>query len=322
MKVLISGGTGFTGQAITHAVLKRGHAVRILSRSEAHTREIFRERHPEHGSHPERSEGPLEIAEGDVTRPETLPAAVDGIEVVIQCAQFPGHPVENPRRGFTYWNVDALGTENLAKAAKEATVAGRAKVEHIIYISGAGVSSKRHEPWFKAKWYAEAAIHGTGIRATILRPSVVFGPGDKSINRLIQQIRRFPVVPMIGGGGNHLQPIFVEDLAGLVAQCVGDGCTEDRVFEIGGPQEFTMKKLLQILMKLVGKKRFLLPLPKPLVKLAAWPLQFLPTPPLSPSAVDFLSMDVRLDLSPFCRLFPNTRFKTLENGLRSYLKRG
>lgn len=287
MKVLISGGSGFLGEAIAKAVLKAGHSVRIASRN-----------------------SPIKV---DLTRPETLPAAVEGMEVVIQCAQFPGHPVENPRLRFTYWNVDAKGSENLAQAAKDAGV------QRIIYISGAGTDGKRREPWFQAKWHAEEAIHKTGIPSTILRPSWVYGPGDKSLNRLIAQIRALPVVPLIGGGGNHIQPIFIQDLAEIVAACVSNTSRENFLFDIGGPEEMTFKEMMRRVLKVLGKKRLLLPIPKPLMKLAAWPLQFLPNPPLSPKAVDFITMDVKLDLSAFHHLFPNTRLKTLEEGLKTYL---
>lgn len=288
------------GQAIAKSVLEAGHIVRILSHSPQRAGAIF-------------AAIPVEIVPGDVTKLETLPPAVAGVEVVIQCAQFPGHPVENPRRGWTYWNVDARGTENLALACKQAGV------KRIIYISGGGTNGERKEPWFQAKWHAEEVIRKTKIPSTIMRPSWVYGPGDKSLNRLIAQIRCLPVVPLIGGGGNHVQPIFIRDLSAIVGACVSNTSRKNFCFDLGGPEALTFKEMMQQVLKVLKKKRPLLPIPKFLVKFAAWPLQFLSTPPLSPKAVDFITMDVKLNLAPFYQLFPGVRLKSLKEGLKTYL---
>lgn len=278
-RILISGGTGFIGQAIAKALLRKNCPVRILSR------------------HHQNTEG---VVEGNITKPETLPAACQGIDLVIQCAQFPGHPVENKRKHYTYFEVDALGTENLAKAAKAAGV------KHFIYLSGAGTDGKKTEPWFKAKWYAEQAIHGTGLPATILRPSWVYGPSDRSLNRILKMAKIFPVVPLIGGGKNHVQPIYVGDLADIVASCAATAGEGDRLFDVGGPQEFKMKTMLKIALKARGIKAWLLSIPKWLVK------------PLVGQAVDFITMDVSIDLEPLQKAFPSLRLKTLEEGLKNY----
>jgi len=299
LKIFISGGTGFIGQAIAKALLRQGHAVRVLSRGAKKAKDLFLNQS-------------VEIVEGNLQDPQTFAKALEGMEVVIQCAQFPGHPVENPKKGYTYWQVDALGTGNLAKAAK---LAG---VKHFIYLSGAGTDGKRSEPWFKAKWYAEQAVRGSGITATILRPSWVYGPGDKSLNRMIQMLRKLPLFALIGSGKNHVQPIFVDDLAEVIAACVSTTPQEDQIFEIGGPEEMTMKEMLQRTAKFLGKKRIFIPIPKILVKFGAFFLQFLPNPPLNPKAVDFITMDVHLNAESFKKTFPNIHLKTLEEGLRSY----
>ncbi|MBI4223929.1 MAG: NAD(P)-dependent oxidoreductase, partial [Deltaproteobacteria bacterium] len=230
-RILVSGGTGFIGQAVARALVKKQYPVRILSR-QAHKAKIL---FPS-----------LEIVEGDVAKPETLGVACEGVDLVIQCAQFPGHPFENKRKHHTYFEVDALGTENLAKAAKAAGAG------HFIYLSGAGTDGKKTEPWFKAKWFAEQAIHGTGLPATILRPSWVYGPGDRSLNTILKMAKIFPLVALLGGGKNHVQPIYVEDLANIVLASVASAGGEDRLFDVGGPQEFRMKTMLKIALKAKG----------------------------------------------------------------------
>lgn len=300
MKILVSGGTGFIGRAITKVLLKRGESVRILTRDPAKIPKIF-------GS--ENVEG----VSGDITQPETLSKALAGIDVVIQCAQFPGHPVENPKKGHTYWQVDALGTENLAKAAKAA------KVKHFIYISGAGTSEEKRDPWFRAKWYAEQAVRGSGIPTTIFRPSLVYGPEDRSLNQIIQIIKKSPIFPIFGNGKGHLQPIFVENLAEIVSSTVDYQKEEDRIFDAGGPEEMTNMEMMERIAKLIGKKVLFIPIPKILIKMVAFPLQFLPKPPLSPKAVNFLTMDVKIDIIPLKKAFPQIRFKRLEEALPTYL---
>lgn len=299
-KILVSGGTGFIGQAITKELLKKGYSVRILSRDFKKASQIFPSQ-------------PMEIIEGDVTKPETLRKAVVGMDIVIQCAQFPGHPVENRRKHYTYFEVDGLGTENLAKAAKEA------KVKHFIYISGAGTDGKRKEAWFKAKWYAHQAINGAGLPATILKPSWVYGLGDQSLNKIIRALKKFIIFPLIGSGKNRVQPVYVEDLAKIVSVCVETAGENDRLFDVGGPKEFTMKEMFKTVSNLLGKKRVFILTPKLLVKFFAFFLQFLPNPPLNPGAVDFVTMDVPIDIEPLKKSFPNISLKTLEEGLKSYL---
>ena len=275
MKILVSGGTGFIGQAVVKALLSKGYPVRTLSR------------------HPKSADG----FAGDITKPETLLRPLEGIETVIQCTQFPGHPVENQKKGYTYWQVDAVGTENLAKAAKAAGV------KHFIYLSGAGTDGKKTEPWFKAKWHAEQAIRNSGIVATILRPSWAYGPGDKSLNRIISILRKFPIFPLLGGGKNHIQPIFIENLAEIVALSV-DYKDNYRIFDVGGPEEMTNKEMTQRVAKVLRKKIFFFPLP---------------IPPFAPKFVNFLTMDVKIDITPLKKAFPQVKLKTLEEGLKTYL---
>lgn len=302
MEILVSGGTGFLGSAIAKKLLAQGHRTRILTRHPNTARTLF-------------PNSLAQIFPGDITRPETLPEPLQGVEVLVQAAQFPNHPVENHRKGLTYYQVDALGTENLVRAAKQAGV------RHILYISGAGTNNRRPEPWFRAKWYAEQAIHATGIPATILRPSWVYGPGDQTLNKILRLSKFLPVVPILSGGNNRVQPIFIDDLAELVSLCIGTTLekNEDRLFEVGGPKELTTRAVIATALRVAHRTRILLPIPKGLVKLFTFGLQFLPNPPLTPKAVDFLTMDVRIDIGPMQTVFPRLKFHPLEEALASYL---
>ncbi len=278
-KILVSGGTGFIGRAVVQSLQQKGCGVKILSHRPENKEAIY----------------------GNITKPETLSKVCNGIDIVIQCAQFPGHPIENKRKHYTYFEVDALGTENLAKAAK------KSGVKYFIYLSGAGTDGKKQEPWFKAKWYAEQAIHGTGVPCTILRPSWVYGPEDRSLNPIIWALKKFPVFPMIGSGNNHVQPIFIDDLAAVVALCAETATDQDRLFEVGGPQELTMKEMLKAVAQSLDKKILFVPIPK-------WPFKL-----VGFKAVDFITMDVRIDIKPLQKAFPGLSLRPLAEGLKKYI---
>lgn len=298
-KILVSGGTGFLGRAMTQKLLQKGKEVRILTRSQAKAKELFKTS--------------VEITEGEITKPETLPKALEGISVVIQCAQFPGHPVENPKKGWTYFEIDALGTENLAKASKQAGV------NHFIYISGAGTNSKAKEPWFKAKWYAEQAIHGAGLPATILRPPLIYGPGDRSLNRLITFLKKTHTCFLLGGGKNNVQPLFIQDFVEIVMGSLETAKEKDLLLDIAGPEIMSIKEMIKRTAKILNIPCFLIPVPTSLAKMATFPLKFLPNPPMTPQAIDFITMDVVVDTHPMQKVFPHIQWTSFEEGLKSYL---
>jgi uncharacterized protein YbjT (DUF2867 family) len=231
---------------------------------------------------------------------------------VIHAAQFPGHPVENPSRGHTYLEFDGRGS---ALAARVARAMG---VRRFVYLSGAGAGQQRPERWFRAKDMAEAAIRETGMEHALLRPSWVYGPGDRSMNRLAAFCRRLPVVPVIGDGRTAVYPMLVDDLARCVVEAARDADARALEVELGGPERLTMDEILLTLQRVLGVRRPLFHQPPGLARLLARPLALLPDPPLSPGAVDFLLQEVPIDPEPAMSLF-GFRFRGLEEGLRSYL---
>ncbi|HLI29338.1 MAG TPA: NAD(P)H-binding protein [Chloroflexota bacterium] len=300
MRVLVSGGTGLVGAAIIDQLLRanRGHHVRCLTRR------------PERPS-PWGAAVPL--VGGDVRDPASLRRALADTDCVIHCVQFPNHPVENPRKGLTYEAIDGQGTVNLVAACRDAGV------RRVIYLSGAGVRAGRAEPWFRAKWRAEEAIRTSGLEYVILRPSWIYGPRDRSLNRFVAFVRYLPVVPVIGNGQNRVQPIFVEDVGMVGARAVDEVAATNQVFELGGPQILTMDEVIRTIQRVLGRRQPLLHHPVGLVKLAARLLALLPDPPLTPSAIDFLLMEELVDPGPAQQTFA-LQFRSLEEGLRTYLR--
>ena len=179
--ILVAGGTGFVGGGIVRELAGRGKPVAVLTRNAAKAATRF--------PHIE-----VEYREGDVGDPVSLAAAVQGAEVVIGCVQFPNSPIENQRRGHTFEETDAAGTERLVEASKAAGV------QRYIYVSGAGAAADAKYHWFRAKWRAETAVRDSVITYVIFRPSWVYGPEDRSLNRFLTMSRFLPFVPIIGVG--------------------------------------------------------------------------------------------------------------------------
>jgi uncharacterized protein YbjT (DUF2867 family) len=299
MNILVAGGTGFIGSQVVRETLAGvpEARVRVLTRAA--------KRRP--------SDSRISFAEGDVTVPGTLDAAVRDADVVVHCVQFPNHPVENPAKGWTYERVDGQGTRNVLSACT------RAGVRRFVYLSGAGVGPGRKEPWFRAKFEAEQAVINSGMEYAILRPSWIYGPEDKSLNRFVFFARYLPFVPVIGSGKGRIQPLSVFDAARVAARCSSHPVPINRIFELGGPQQLSMDDILRTVQKVLRRRRVLLHFPAGLVKSAAHILKLLPNAPLSPDAVDFILMEQSVNARPVEEFFA-MRFEDLETGLRRYLK--
>lgn len=296
--VLVAGGTGFIGSHIVRQLIRQGHRVIVMSRN------------------PDRSRNSVpagaEIRQGDLADAASLDRALAGVEVVVAAVQFPNHPVEKPSKGYTYIQVDGEGTSRLVAAAK------KNGVKRFIYLSGAGTREGQSKPWFIAKLMAEKAIRESGISYTIFQPSWVYGPEDRSLNKFVTFARLLPFIPVIGDGKTRVQPVFVEDLAMAVAASVDLPAVANQTYEVGGPQTLTMDEIIRTMLDAMGKRKPLVHHPVWFMKLATIPLGLLPTPPLSPSAVDFVVMEEPVDNTALLRDIP-LRLTPLAEGL-SYLR--
>ena len=300
LRVAIAGGTGFVGGAIAMALQAQGETVIVLT----HRPESASSALPD----------AVAVRRADVADERSLAVALDGVEALVISLAFPNSPMESPRLGRTFEAVDAVGTERLVAAAVAAGV-GR-----IVYISGAGAAPDASRTWFRAKWRAETAVRRGGIPYTIIRPTWVYGSRDVALNRFLGIAKRLPFVPLTGSGTQLLAPVFVDDVARLAADSLRAEAARDQVFEIGGPQTLTMREIVRVALRVSGVHRFLLPAPAIMLKVAAWPLQFLPRPPLTPNAVDFINQPATVDTVPLLAAMPR-RLTPLAEGLATYLGR-
>jgi NADH dehydrogenase len=275
VKIVVAGGTGFLGRHISKALLDGGHEVTVLGRNPDRVSSI-----PElNGANATR---------GDVTLPETLTGTLEGADAIVGAVQFPNHPVEVPRKGLTYANYDFNGTQHLLAEAQ------RSGVTKYVYLSGAGANTASDKTWYRAKGFAEQAVKGSGLDHAIVRPSWAYGPEDKALNRLAQIARFSPVLPRLGWREQRVQPVSSEDIALTFRRIFERDEAWGKTFEIGGPP-MTMEEILHTLLDVIGKKRPVLPVPTPLLKLGTSPLKLLPSPPMTPQGIEFAVQDGLVD---------------------------
>jgi NADH dehydrogenase len=170
-----------------------------------------------------------------------------------------------------------------------------------------------------AKNRAETAVKASGLPWVILRPSWVYGPGDRSLSKFVEFARFLPFMPVIGAGESRVAPVFIEDLAQACVAAVTQESAVGQTLEIGGPRNMTMNEVQKTVLDVLGKN-------KPLVHLPIWMMKTtgavvnatLPTPPFSPEAIDFITMDVPVDAKPAESLL-GIKFRDLKTALESYL---
>jgi len=261
VKVLVTGGTGFIGPKVVHALRAQGREVRALVR------------HPERAT--QLAAWGAELVSGDVTDPASLRAAVDGCTHVVHLvAILKGSPGDFQR-------VMTQGTKDLVAAAKDA------RVERFVLMSAIGPSesTKGTVPYFAAKWAMEQEALQSGLEYTIFRPSFVFGRDGGALPTFMKQVRYSPVVTVIGSGLQRIQPIWVEDVAEYVSRAVDNPQAANRTFELGGPDILTWNELYLTIATVLGKHRALLHIPFGLARAGAQLTQWAPGAPLTTDQV-------------------------------------
>jgi uncharacterized protein YbjT (DUF2867 family) len=298
--ILVTGGTGFVGSAIVRELLRRGEQVAVLGRDGAKVQQ--------------RLGAGVQARAGDVRQPETLAAAMMGVDVVVNAVQFPGSPVENRRKGLTFEEIDLKGTRNQVDAAK------KAGVRRFVYVSGVGASRDSEKHWFRYKWEAEKYLQDSGLEWVIVRPTWVYGPEDVSLNRFLGFAKLLPFIPMFGDGKQAMQPVFIDDVGRVAADAALRPEAANRLFELGGPEVMTMNDVVKVALEVAGKKRPLLHQPALVGKTIGSVMSVLPKPPLSADAIDFITEPAVADNSTLAQVL-RPKLTPLRDGLATYLKR-
>jgi len=185
----------------------------------------------------------------------------------------------------TFDAVQVKGAETVAKAAAAAGA-------RMVHVSAIGADENATSHYARAKAGGEKAVLAALPSATILRPSVLFGPEDEFTNRFASLARLSPMLPLIGGGTTRMQPAYVADVATAVADAVDGKAKAGATYELGGPEVLTMREIMELILSITDRKRLLPSLPFGLARLQSMFLQFAPGPfTLTPDQVELLRRD-------------------------------
>jgi len=296
--ILVSGGTGFVGRAVVGELLRRGERVAVLGRSAAHIRERFGD--------------VVEARQADVRDAESLGAAMRDVDVVVNAVTFPNMPIEKRSKGWTFEDVDLKGTRYQVDAAKAAGA------RRFVYISGVGAARDADKHWFRYKWEAEQYLRDSGLEWVIVRPTWIYGPEDRSLNRFLGFGKVLPFVPMFGDGKQLMQPVFIDDAARVIADAALKPEAAGCLFELGGPDAMTMNEVVETALDVQGRKRPILHQPAAAGKVAGALASLLPSPPLSADAIDFITEPAVADTAKLIEVL-HPHLTPLREGLATYL---
>lgn len=268
--ITIIGGSGFVGRHIVRALARRGYRIRVACRR------------PDLAGHlqPLGNTGQIMAVQANVRYPASLEAACEGAYAVINLTG-----VLHSAGAQSFDAVHVFGAEASAKAAK----AARARV--FIQMSAIGADANSSAEYARSKAEGEARARANFPGAIVLRPSIVFGPEDDFFNRFADMARFSPVLPLIGGGETRFQPVFAGDVGEAVARLVDAGEADGKTYELGGPEAFSFKQLMQFTLDTIARSRLLLPLPWGIAKVQAAIMGLMPKPLLTLDQVEMLRHD-------------------------------
>ena len=161
-------------------------------------------------------------------------------------------------------------------------------IKNLIHISALGVKENHVSKYMQSKLQGEKNIQKNFRKSVILRPSVCFGAEDKFFNTFATIAQFSPFIPLIGGGKTKFSPIYVDDVAKAIIKTLDLNNSETKIFELGGPNNYSFKELMEILLIEIKKRRFLLPIPFGMAKFQSYFLQHMPNPLLTPDQVEML----------------------------------
>ncbi|MBF0182059.1 MAG: complex I NDUFA9 subunit family protein [Magnetococcales bacterium] len=296
--ILVTGCTGQVGTSLIRRLLKEGippSSIRGLARNPSRTKDPNFPRE-------------IDLRQGDVADPSAVRAAMDGVHQVFHLV---GILLES--RQATFQKIHVEGTRNVVEAAKER------KVSRLVMLSSLGTRPNARSRYHQTKWQAEEHVRRSGLAWTLFRPSVIFGPLDDFTNQFAKMVSLSPVVPVPGQGKIRLQPVWVEDVVQCLYQSLNDPTTHGQTLEMGGPEVLTLDEIIDRIQTKLGKTRYRMHIPFPLLTTQAWFLErLLPRPPLTVDQM-ILAQEDNVTRHPF----PWQRFgiapRALRDGIAEFL---
>lgn len=268
--VTVFGGSGFIGRSIVQLLARDGWRIRVAVRRPADAHEL----------QPLGDVGQIAGLGVRVQDDALVKLAVNGADAVINLT---GILYESGRQTFKAVHEEGAG--------RIATAAAAAGVKSLVHLSAIGADSASDSDYARSKAAGEAAVLSAFPKASILRPSIVFGPEDSFFNRFAVLTQFSPVVPLIGGGGTKFQPVYVGDVARAALVCLAEPGCQGQCYELGGPDVYSFRELMQLMLAETRRKRCLLPVSYKFADFQARFLELLPVPPLTRDQVKLLKVD-------------------------------
>lgn len=268
--VTVFGGSGFLGRHVIRELARRDYRIRVGVRR------------PELAGHlqPLGRVGQIHAVQANVRYPASVQAAANGASVVINLV---GILAQGGAQ--TFEAVQDKGAETVARAA--AGIGAR-----MVHVSAIGADANSASAYYRSKAAGEASVAAALPSATIIRPSIIFGPEDQFTNRFAGLARLSPMLPLVGGGLTKLQPVYAGDIATAIADAVDGKTQPGATYELGGPEVMTIREIIEDILKITQRDRMLVPLPFALARLKSFFLQFAPGDfKLTPDQVEMLRTD-------------------------------
>jgi uncharacterized protein YbjT (DUF2867 family) len=268
-QITVFGGSGFLGRYVVRGLAKKGWRIKVATR---HPNRAFFLR-------PLGQVGQIGFVKCDVADSQEVEKALLGSQAAVNLSGILF------QRGQSFQAVHVEGARIIAEAA------ARLGLHALVHVSALGADPGSQSHYAQTKAEGEQAVTEAFAPATILRPSLLFGPEDQFFNRFAELARFLLVLPLIGGGRTRFQPVFVGDAAQAVVAALDDPKAQGKTYELGGPTIYSFKELMQIILAETQRRRLLLPIPFGLAFLQAIFLQLLPNPLLTPDQVRLLAHD-------------------------------
>lgn len=268
--ITVFGGSGFLGRYVVQRLAARHARIQVPSRTPNRVRHL----------QPMSDPGQIVVEPLNLGSEQALSRYLTGSSAVVNLIAILH---ERKKGDFQAVHVDLAG--RLARAARTAGV------ERLVHVSAIGADPTSSSAYARTKAAGEAAVREAFAEATIMRPSVVFGPEDDFLNRFAAMAKFLPALPLIGGGRTRFQPVYVGDVANAITTALQREDAAGTTYELGGPRVYTFEELMRWLLRTVGRKRLLLPLSFDLAKLQGRFLEYAPEPPLTRDQVELLKYD-------------------------------
>lgn len=269
--VTIFGGSGFLGRHIVHRLAQAGYRMRVMTRKPSLANHLM----------PAGKVGQIVLLRGDIRNEADVAAALAGAEFAINLVG-----ILRPSGGRTFAAMHAEGPALIARAA------AKAGVRRLVHVSAIGAEMNSRSAYARSKSEGETNVRQAFPGATIMRPSIVFGPGDGFFVRFAALISLAKVIfPLFGGGKTRFQPVFVGDVAEAVVNALADNATRGKTYELGGPAVYSFKELLAFIARVTQRKRTFVPIPFFLLDIMAALTGWLPFAPVTLDQARLLRTD-------------------------------